>query len=137
MQAEGDDLLDFASGLFEFDLDTADDLANSLDDECSMFLDMDSVDLGLAIDDGSVDDAHLDLGLEEEGDGGSNDSVDHAETQAQDNLIERHLDLEESSSVQDNSELNFEIDEADSNVNEVLRLLEGIEQMPWFDALMN
>ncbi|XP_037711980.1 KAT8 regulatory NSL complex subunit 2 isoform X1 [Drosophila subpulchrella] len=137
MHAEGDDLLDFASGIFEFDLDTADDLANSLDDECSMFLDMDSGDLGLAIDDDSVDDAHLDLGLEEEGDGGSNDFVDHAETQAQDNLIEGHLDLEESSSVQDSSEFNFEIGEADSNVNEVLRMLEGIEQMPWFDALMN
>ncbi|XP_017008808.2 KAT8 regulatory NSL complex subunit 2 isoform X1 [Drosophila takahashii] len=116
--AEGDDLLDFASGIFEFDLDTAEDLAEDL------FLDMDSGELGFA----------------DEGEGVvSNDSV---EPPAEDNQdiqgIERDLDLEESSSsVQDSSELNFELDETESNVNEVLRMLEGIEQMPWFDALMN
>ncbi|XP_016985582.1 KAT8 regulatory NSL complex subunit 2 isoform X1 [Drosophila rhopaloa] len=134
-RAEGDDLLDFASGIFEFDLDTADDLANSLDEECAMFLDMDN-DLGLAIDDRSVDSAHADLGLDQDGEEVSNDFYDPGETQAQDNLIESQLGLDESS-VQDSSELNFEIDETDSNVNEVLRMLEGIEQMPWFDALMN
>jgi len=127
--------LDFANGIFDFDLDGVDDLANSLDDDYSMFLDMDS-DLGLAIEDDGVESDPVDLGLEEEGDGGSNDSVGPAESQAQDNLIADNFELEEPS-VQDNNELNFDIDESESNVNEVLRLLEGIEHMPWFDALMN
>lgn len=96
---------------------------------------MDS-DLGLAIEDDGVESDPVDLGLEEEGDGGSNDSVGPAESQAQDNLIADNFELEEPS-VQDNNELNFDIDESESNVNEVLRLLEGIEHMPWFDALMN
>ncbi|KAH8363411.1 hypothetical protein KR084_009708 [Drosophila pseudotakahashii] len=132
--AEGDDLLDFASGIFEFDLDTAEDLAEDL------FLDMDSGDLGLGIDDHGVDSAHdVDLAVAQEGQGVvSNDSVEPPFEDIQDNRFERDLDLEESSSsVQDSSELNFEIDETESNVNEVLRMLEGIEQMPWFDALMN
>lgn len=127
--------MDFANGIFDFDLDGVDDLANSLDDDYSMFLDMDS-DLGLAIEDDGVESDPVDLGLEEEGDGGSNDSVGPAESQAQDNLIADNFELEEPS-VQDNNELNFDIDESESNVNEVLRLLEGIEHMPWFDALMN
>ncbi|EDW98237.2 KAT8 regulatory NSL complex subunit 2 isoform X1 [Drosophila yakuba] len=134
-QPEGDDLLDFANGIFDFDLDAVDDLANSFDDDYTMFLDMDS-DLGLAIEDRGAESAPVDLGLEEEGEGGSNDSVGPAESQTQDNLIGGNLELEQSS-MQDSSELNFDIDESESNVNEVLRLLEGIEHMPWFDALMN
>ncbi|XP_017076327.1 KAT8 regulatory NSL complex subunit 2 isoform X2 [Drosophila eugracilis] len=134
-QTEGDDLLDLASGIFEFDLETADELANSLDGDCTMFLDMES-DLGLAINDHTVDIGNLDLGLQEEIEGVSSYSVDPVETLTQDNFIDGHLDLDESS-VQDSNELNFNIDDSESNINEVLRMLEGIEQMPWFDALMN
>lgn len=120
--------LDFASSIFEFDLDTAEDLANSLDSD--MFLDMD-----MTLDDHSM----IDLGSDQdmEGDDEASPEAVSPETLDQDTFNASPLDLDPSA-FQDNSELNYQIiDETDTNVNEVLRMLEGIQQMPWFDALMN
>ncbi|KAH8293880.1 hypothetical protein KR054_006023 [Drosophila jambulina] len=133
--AEGggsDDLeLEFANGIFDFDLDTAGDLATSLEDD--IFLDLDA-DLGLAFDDQSL----ADLGSDQEGDDeASPEAASPTETLDQDNFNASPLDLDQIA-FQDNSELNYQvIDETDTNVNEVLRMLEGIQHMPWFDALMN
>ncbi|KAH8246831.1 hypothetical protein KR032_001231 [Drosophila birchii] len=128
----GDDLdLDFANDIFDFDLDTAGDLANSLDDD--IFLDLDA-DLSLAFDDQSL----VDLGSDQEGDDeASPEAVSPIETLDQEHFNASPLDLDQIA-FQDNSELNYQvIDETDTNVNEVLRMLEGIQHMPWFDALMN
>ncbi|KAH8361141.1 hypothetical protein KR200_011094 [Drosophila serrata] len=127
-----DDLdLDFANGIFDFDLDTAGDLANSLDDD--IFLDLDA-DLGLAFDDQSL----ADLGSDQEGDDeASPEAVSPTETIDQDNFNASPLDLDQIA-FEENPELNYQvIDETDTNVTEVLRMLDGIQHMPWFDALMN
>lgn len=163
-QPPGDDLLDFASGIFEFDFDGAEDFANSLDDDCAMFLDMDS-DLGLALDDNSLDSVNIDLGIENDGEDEQEGAIGSAavdENHDQDNHLASQMVLDVStiqdnseanfdidaieiasqmvlgdSTIQDNSEANFEIDETERNVNDVLKMLEGIDKMPWFDALLN
>ncbi|XP_017110227.2 KAT8 regulatory NSL complex subunit 2 isoform X1 [Drosophila bipectinata] len=137
-QPPGDDLLDLASSIFEFDFEDAEDLANSLDDDCAMFLDMDS-DLGLALDDHSMDGENIDLGIENDGEDehdSNHGSVSVDENFDQDNLLASQMVLDDST-IQDNSEGNFEIDETDPNVNDVLKLLEDIEHLPWLDALLN
>ncbi|KAH8294619.1 hypothetical protein KR018_000431 [Drosophila ironensis] len=140
--AAGEDLLDFASGIFGFDLGVAGDLENSLDDECSMFLDMDN-ELGLALDDNSLDSVPADVVADNDGE---EEDEEMAETVrdafAHDNLMYNQLasdpsDMQEPSDMQDTTGANFEIEEPEGNVSEVLRMLEGIEQMPWFDSLMN
>ncbi|KAH8382889.1 hypothetical protein KR009_005715 [Drosophila setifemur] len=138
-EPEADDLMDFANGIFDFDLDAAEELANSIDDDCALFLDMDS-DLSIVLDDHSLDSVNLDLGLDQEEEGipetFSVDPVDSVDTFDQDSFHASQL-VTDGSSMQDSAESNFELGESENNVTEVLKMLEGIEHMPWFDALMN
>ncbi|KAH8419232.1 hypothetical protein KR222_011243 [Zaprionus bogoriensis] len=104
---ESGNLLELTNGIFNFDNDTAEDLANSIDQDYAMLLDMDYSELGLGLEDPYLGDNGISF-------------------ESQDDVSPGVNDLQ--------PESNFEFNQVEADI---MNILEDIEQMPWFDTLLN
>ncbi|XP_034484790.1 KAT8 regulatory NSL complex subunit 2 isoform X2 [Drosophila innubila] len=113
---ESGNLLDLTNGIFNFDNDIAEDLANSIDENYAMLLNMDCSELGLGLEDPYLNDRGLSL-----------------ENQEQvSNQGEEAIATPSSNDIQ--IESSFELNQVD---DDIMNILEGIEEMPWFDDLLH
>lgn len=120
------DLLELANGIFDFD--TVEDLTNSIDENYAMLLDIDCGVLGLGLDDQYMTDNNNIF-----------ENQDHISNQDEIPSIDAVTSIDAVSNENSNqsamqTDQNFEFNETDSDM---LNVLEGIENMPWFDALLN
>lgn len=105
---DSENLLELTNGILNFENDIVEDLGNSIDQNYAMLLDMDYSELGLDLDDPYWADNGVSF-----------------ENQAE----------EPSPSPNDlQGESNFEFNQVEADI---MNILEDIEQMPWFDTLLN
>lgn len=100
--------MELSNGILNFENDTTDDLANSIDQNYAMLLDIDYSELGLGLDDPYWAD-----------NGVSFENQDEIPSPSPNDL---------------QSESNFQFNQVEA---EIMNILEDIEQMPWFDTLLN
>lgn len=105
---DSENLLELSNGILNFENDTTEDLANSIDQNYSMLLDIDYSELGLGLDDPYWADNDV-----------SFENQDEVPSPSPNDL---------------QSESNFEFNQVEA---EIMNILEDIEQMPWFDTLLN
>jgi len=114
---ESGNLLDLTNGIFNFDNDIAEDLANSIDENYAMLLNMDCSELGLGLEDPYLNDRGLSV-----------------ENQEQEVLNQGEEAAATPSSNDNQIETSFELNQVD---DDIMNILEGIEEMPWFDDLLH
>lgn len=114
------DLLELTNNLFDFG--TVEDLSNSIDENYAMLLDMDCDVLGLGLDDSYLTN---NTNIFENQDKITNpDELTSIDPLSNENSNQSAMQTDQ----------NFEFNETDTDM---LNVLEGIENMPWFDALLN
>lgn len=111
---ESGNLLDLTNGIFNFDNDIAEDLANSIDENYAMLLNMDCSELGLGLEDPYLNNRGLSFENQEQ----VSNQGEEAPPSSNDIEIES----------------NFELNQVD---DDIMNILEGIEEMPWFDELLH
>lgn len=100
--------MELSNGILNFENDTTEDLANSIDQNYAMLLDIDYSELGMGLDDPYWAD-----------NGVTFENQDEIPSPGPNDL---------------QSESNFEFNQVEA---EIMNILEDIEQMPWFDTLLN